>query len=201
MGVGGALHPEWDVFSGRYRPDWCRVLDLPLTAAADAVAGGVARDEVLKRRLARVGLGLTVLRARPDGDELDLDPLIDMAIDLRCGQSPPENVYTERRKLARNLRVLILLDSSGSATDTDADGLTVHDHQRRAAATLAVTLEELGDRVALYAFRSQSRHDVHLLRIKSFAQRFGAVERARLNGLQPFGFTRLGAGIRGPAKS
>ena len=34
-------------------------------------------------------------------------------------------------------------------------GLAVHDHQRRAAATLAVTLEELGDRVAVYAFRSQ----------------------------------------------
>ena len=66
------------------------------------------------------------------------------------GNPNGEDNYT----LARNLGVLILLDASGSATDADPDGLSVHDHQRRAAATLAVTLEELGDRVAVYGFRS-----------------------------------------------
>ena len=120
-----------------------------------------------------------------------------MFVDLRSGYSPPEHVYLERRKLARNLGVLILLDASGSATDTDSDGLAVHDHQRRAAATLAVTLEELGDRVAVYAFRSHGRHAVHLPAIKTFDQRFSAVGRARLNQLQPSGYTRLGAAIRG----
>ena len=75
--------------------------------------------------------------------------------------------------------MLILIDASGSAVDADSDGLAVHDHQRRAAATLAVTLEELGDRVAVYAFRSQGRHAVHLPAIKTFDQNFGAVGRAR----------------------
>ena len=197
LGVGGALHPEWDVFKQCYRPDWCRVIDFPLTAAADVSSAGVPRDDVLRRRLSRVGLGPKVLRGRPDGDELDIEALIDLFVDLRSGYSPPDHVYLENRKLARNLGVLILLDASGSATDTDPDGLAVHDHQRRAAATLAVTLEELGDRVAVYAFRSQGRHAVHLPAIKTFGQRFGAVGRARLNRLQPSGYTRLGAGIRG----
>lgn len=197
LGVGGALHPEWDVFNDRYRPDWCRVIDFPLTAAADVSAAGVPRDDVLRRRLSRVGLGPKVLRGRPDGDELDIEALIDLFVDLRSGYSPPDHVYLESRKLARNLGVLILLDASGSATDTDPDGLAVHDHQRRAAATLAVTLEELGDRVAVYAFRSHGRQAVHLPAIKTFGQRFGAVGRARLNQLQPSGYTRLGAGIRG----
>jgi nitric oxide reductase activation protein len=183
VGVGGALHPEWDVFNDRYRPDWCRVIDFPLTAAADVSAAGVPRDDVLRRRLSRVGLGPKVLRARPDGDELDIEALIDLFVDLRSGHSPPDHVYLESRKLARDLGVLILLDASGSATDTDPDGLAVHDHQRRAAATLAITLEELGDRVAVYAFRSQGRHAVHLPAIKTFGQRFGAAGRARLNQL------------------
>ncbi len=103
------------------------------------------------------GLGPKVLRRRPDGDDLDIEALIDLFVDLRSGFSAPEHIYLERRKLARNLGVLILLDASGSATDADPDGLSVHDHQRRAAATLAVTLEELGDRVAVYAFRSHGR--------------------------------------------
>ncbi len=93
--------------------------------------------------------------------------------------------------------VLILLDVSGSVTDTDTEGLAVHDHQLQAAETLAATLEELGDRVAVYGFRSQGRQAVHLLAIKTFDQRFGAAERSRLGQLQPFGYTRLGAGIRG----
>jgi Mg-chelatase subunit ChlD len=197
VGVGGARYPEWDVFNNRYRPDWCRVIDFPLRAATDVAAAGVTRDDVLRRRLSRIGLGLRVLRGRAEGDELDLEALIDLFVDLRSGYSPPEHVYTERRKLQRNLGVLILLDASGSATDMDSAGRAVHDHQRRAAATFAVTLEELGDRVAVYAFRSQGRHAVHLPAIKTFDQRFGAVGRARLNQIQPSDYTRLGAAIRG----
>lgn len=197
VGVGGALHPEWDVYHDRYRPDWCRVIDYPLTTRADVSAASVARDDVLRRRLTRVGLGPKVLRRRADGDELDVEALVDLSVDLRCGFSPPEHIYNEHRKIARNLGVLILVDASGSATDADPAGLAVHDHQRRAAATLAATLEDLGDRVAVYAFRSQGRHAVHLPAIKTFGQRFSALSRARLNQLQPSNYTRLGAAIRG----
>ncbi|MWA02478.1 VWA domain-containing protein [Actinomadura sp. LD22] len=197
LGVGGALHPEWDVHAGRYRPDWCRVIGFPLTAVADVSAAAVPRDDVLRRRLSRVGLGPRVMRRRRDGDEIDLEALVDLLVDVRSGHSPPEHVYLDRRKTARDLGVLVMLDASGSATDADPDGLAVHDHQRRAAATLAATLEELGDRVAVHAFRSHGRHAVHLPAVKAFGQRFDAVGRARLNQLQPSGYTRLGAGIRG----
>lgn len=196
MGVGGALHPEWDVHGGRYRSDWCRVVDFPVAAAADARPSGAPFDDVLRRRLARVGLGTTVLRARADGDDLDIEALTRMLVDLRSGHSPPEHVYLQRRELTRNLGVLILLDTSGSAADADSAGLTVHDHQRRAAGTLAATLEELGDRVAVYAFRSEGRHAVHLPAVKTFGQRFGAAGQARLDRLQPSGYTRLGAAVR-----
>jgi nitric oxide reductase NorD protein len=197
IGVGGSLHPEWDVHGNRYRPEWCRVIDFPLTAAADVSGGGVPRDDVLRRRLSRVGLGPKVLRGRPDGDEIDIEALIDLFVAVRTGHSPPENVYLDRRELARDLGVLILLDASGSATDADPAGLAVHDHQRRAAAILAATLEELGDRVAVYAFRSHGRHVVHLPAVKTFGQRFDALSRARLNQIEPSGYTRLGAGVRG----
>ncbi|MGE2723680.1 nitric oxide reductase activation protein NorD [Mycolicibacterium pulveris] len=197
VGVGGALHPEWDVHKNRYRPEWCRVIDYPLTTHADVSGAGVARDDVLRRRLSRIGLGTKVLRRRADGDELDIEALVDLSIDLRCGYSPPEHVYVEHHKIARNLGVLILVDASGSATDADPQGLAVHDHQRRAAATLAATLEDLGDRVAVYGFRSEGRHAVHLPAVKTFGQRFNALSRARLNQLQPSNYTRLGAAIRG----
>ncbi len=197
VGVGGALYPEWDVHKNQYRPEWCRVIDFPWRSSHDVSAAGVQHDEALRRRLARLGLGPKVFRRRPDGDDLDIEALIALSVDLRSGHSPPEHIYMERRKLARDLGVLILLDASGSATESDPDGLSVHDHQRRAAATLALTLEELGDRVAVYGFRSHGRSAVHLPCIKPFGHRFGAGSRVRLNQLQPSGYTRLGAGIRG----
>ena len=76
-------------------------------------------DEVLRRRLTRLGLGPKVVRRQPDGDDLDIEALIDLFVDLRAGHSPPEHVYLERRKLDRNLGVLILVDASGSATESD----------------------------------------------------------------------------------
>ncbi|TLG05303.1 VWA domain-containing protein [Nocardia cyriacigeorgica] len=200
FGTQDGFYPEWDVHRDRYRPGWCRVIEHPLVPQADIIgggSGGVVPDNILRRRLARVGLGPKTLRRRPDGDELDLEALIDQSVDLRSGYSPPELVYRERRLLARDLGVLILLDASGSATDADHDGLTVHDQQRRAAATLALTLEGLGDRVALYAFRSHGRHAIHLASIMAFGQRFGAAEQVLLDRLRPSGYTRLGAGIRG----
>jgi Mg-chelatase subunit ChlD len=196
VGVAGALYPEWDIHKNRYRPEWCRVFEFPSRAPADVAAAGVDHDEVLRRRLARLGLGPKVLRRQPDGDDIDIEALTDLFVDLYAGYSAPEHIYLERRKLDRDLGVLILVDASGSATETDPAGLSVHEHQRRAAATLAVTLETLGDRVAVYGFRSHGRGAVHLLAIKPFAQPFGAGGRARLNRLEPFGYTRLGAGIR-----
>jgi nitric oxide reductase NorD protein len=195
-GVRGVLHPEWDVYQNRYKPEHCRVIEFRPGAAPEATVVGVARDEVLRRRLTRLGLGPKVVRRQPDGDDLDVEALIDLFVDLRAGHSPPEHVYLERRKQGRDLGVLILVDASGSATDTDPEGRSVHEHQRRAAATLALTLEELGDRVAVYGFRSHGRGAVHLLALKRFAQRFGAGGRARLDQLRPAGYTRLGAAIR-----
>lgn len=195
-GFGGALYPEWDFRSGRYRREWCRVVDYPLWTIGVGEVGTVDRDEVLRRRLARLGLGPKVVRRRPDGEDLDTDALIDLAVDLHAGHSSNDHIYLERRKIARNLGVLILLDVSGSATESDLNKRTVHDIQRRAAATLTHTLEELGDRVAIYGFRSQGRSSVYMLALKPFSQRFGARGRAQLNRLEPGGYTRLGAAIR-----
>jgi nitric oxide reductase NorD protein len=199
LGVGAALYPEWDAFSGRYRPDWCRVRNYPITDRADVAPADAAIDVVLRKRLSRIALGPRTLRRRSEGDELDTEALVEFVCDLRSGHSPSHNVYTERRTLARELGVLLLLDVSGSATESDPTGRAVHEHQRRAAATLATTLEEVGDRVALYAFRSEGPRAVHLLGVKGFGRRFGAASRGRLNQIQPAGYTRMGAAIRGAA--
>lgn len=198
-GVRAALYPEWDTFRGRYRSEWCRVLEYPMTGRAGIAISDPSIDLVLRKRLLRLALGPRMLRRRPQGEDLDTEALVDFVADLRAGQNPSQSVYAERRTVARELGVLLLLDASGSVTESDQSGRAVHEHQRRAAATLVNTLQEVGDRVALYAFRSDGRRSVHLLEVKEFGERFGAVSRGRLNQIQPAGYTRLGAAIRGAA--
>src|SRR5262249_40912069 len=82
--VAGPPSPEWDAPSTRYRPEHCRVIASPPSSTPDVPDIAVRRDELLRRRLSRLGLGPKVLRRRPDGDDLDIEALIDLFVDLQA---------------------------------------------------------------------------------------------------------------------
>jgi nitric oxide reductase NorD protein len=105
-------------------------------------------------------------------------------------------LYIENQRRRRNLAVLILLDVSASSAEQTPQGGSVHSRQSAAAATLLDSLHTLGDRVALYGFRSKGRASIDLLRVKSFDDPLNGASFDRLASLSPAGFTRLGAAIR-----
>jgi hypothetical protein len=200
---GVAVYPEWDANRRRYRPHWCTVAEVEPPDAARGPAPRVSDDRVLRRRLARLGLGLDAVRRQPEGDELDLDALVDLQIARVADRSgaaatsaPEPHHLIERQRRRRDLAVLVLLDVSGSVAETGTSGGAVHEHQRDAAGALIDALAALGDRVAAYGFHSRGRAAVRLARIKAFADPFDARARARLGALEPGAFTRLGAAIR-----
>jgi nitric oxide reductase activation protein len=123
-----------------------------------------------------------------------------------AGTTPDGGVYIESQRRRRSLAVLVLIDISGSVADrasASAHGLggrTAHEQQCRAAAMLLDTLHGLGDRVALYGFRSHGRGAVYLVRVKGFDETVNGVTYERLGGLTPGGYTRLGAAIRHSAQ-
>lgn len=207
MASGGSLEapaalgyrfPEWDVESGSYRPAWCTVIERspdPALGPADPklVTG---RDNAMRRRLAKIGLSPEVLLRQPIGDDLDLDAAVRSQIAVASGGSPEENVYAASRPHRRELSVLVLLDVSGSTKDPSPAGGTVFDQQQDAAACLVDSLSALGARTACYAFHSQGRHAVHVLRVKTFDETWSQRAHERMASLQPGGYTRLGAAVR-----
>src|SRR6266550_3173449 len=130
------------------------------------------------------------------GDDIDVDAAVEARAELLAGSAPDETIYIDSVRARRDLAVLVLLDVSGSAGEPSATGVAVHQHQRAAGAALTTTLHELGDRVALYAFRSQGRSAVHVLPVKRFDSHLDARLMHRLGGLVPGAYTRLGAAIR-----
>ncbi|MGH9035905.1 MAG: nitric oxide reductase activation protein NorD, partial [Acidimicrobiia bacterium] len=192
----GWCYPEWDEHHQRYRPEWCTVLDFAPVPGDARWRRLPERDDGVRRRLARLGLGLRLTSHQADGEDLDMDAVVQFQVDLMTGAAPHEDIYRQSRRVRRDLSVLVLVDVSGSAVEQDREGAAVHDHQLDAAATLVGELEALGDRVACYGFRSRGRSAVHLLRIKAFDHRFDAGARDRLARLEPVGFTRLGGAVR-----
>src|SRR4029077_18214871 len=150
----GTKYPEWDVHRRRYRRDWCTVQEIAPRPGDDTPLL-VSDGHGLRGPLARLGTGLDRGHRRVEGDDIDIDAVVEARVEMRAGSAPDEAVYIESLRRRRELAVLVLLDISGSAAEPGATGQTVHEQQRAAAAALTVALHDLGDRVALYAYHSQ----------------------------------------------
>ncbi len=191
----GITYPEWDRNKRGYKLDWCtvRMIDPPVS---DLAPFPPADTLGLRRALGRLGMEFQRHHRQRQGDDVDIDAAVESQVQLRAGSVPDEAVYIDTLRCRRDLSVLLLLDVSGSAGEPSATGVPVHEHQRAAAAALALGLHELGDRVALYGFRSQGRSAVHIVPVMRFGEEPDALVMQRLGGLVPGAYTRLGAAIR-----
>jgi nitric oxide reductase NorD protein len=195
------VYPEWDYRQGGYRADHCRVQERAAPPGdADLAARMAAARASVTRQLRRRFEALRPRRVRRprelEGDSVDLDAWHDDWTALRAGRSPDGRIYTKERRERRDVAVALLLDTSGS-TDTWVSGRArVIDVEKDALVCFCEALGALGDRHAVLSFSSHGPGGVRVLRVKGFRERLGDAVRARIAGLEPDGFTRLGAALR-----
>ncbi|MFZ5473446.1 MAG: nitric oxide reductase activation protein NorD, partial [Pseudomonadota bacterium] len=67
---------------------------------------------------------------------------------------------------------------------------------RAALILLCEALETLGDRYAIYGFSGQTRKRCELYRIKTFDEPYSEEVKARISGIEPKDYTRMGFAIR-----
>lgn len=191
----GRRYDEWSAECNSYLSGHCAVAEFDPRVRPDDAPLVTSSDAALRRQLARLGLANQVYRGQPDGDVLDITALVDVVVATHAGARPDPRVYERRRRTAHDLGVVVLLDATGS-TGQSTEGRQVFAAQRELAGRLTTTLEQLGDRVALYGFHSMGREDVRFLRVKTFDDRYSHAAQRRLAALAPTGFTRLGAAVR-----
>jgi hypothetical protein len=155
----GTRYPEWDVHRQRYHHDWCTVHEIE-PCPRDSTPPLASHGYGVRRPLIRLGTGLNHWHRRVQGDDIDIDAAVEARVEAMAGAAPDEAVYVESLRRRRDLAVLVLLDTSGSAAEPGATGESVHEQQRAAAAALTLAFHELGDRVALYAYHSRGRSAV-----------------------------------------
>ena len=196
---GGSLYDEWDHRRGAYRRDWCVLFESDVPQGDAAYVGAVRTRRAgaiaqLKRRFEALRDEERLLKREPEGEDVDFDALVEAWADARGGREPSARLFTRRRRAERDIAVMIMVDMSGSTKGW------VNDCEREALVMLCEALEALGDRYAIYGFSGWSRKRCESYRVKRFDEDYGEAVRARIAGIAPRDYTRMGVAVRHLAK-
>jgi hypothetical protein len=116
-------YDEWDYLNRTYLRAWCRVFEQSLDGEKEEDVAQLkqvirAYQSTVQRQLEHIRpTGLERIRRVQDGDELDLDAIIEARQDIRAGQSPNERVYSRKERVQRDVSAIFLVDLSASTDD------------------------------------------------------------------------------------
>ncbi|MFW6067471.1 MAG: nitric oxide reductase activation protein NorD [Myxococcota bacterium] len=198
-------YPEWDFKKGRYRENWCTVVEERIVAGEGAEGNLAAAGQILKTQrrhvddirghLLRALVKRQVRNRQLEGPDVDVEAIVERHADLAAGHTPPERLYLASRKTLREIAILVLLDTSFS-TDAWIEGRRVLDVEMQSLLVLAEAFEGyVEEEVAVASFRSHTRNDVRFGVLKGFEDSWRQLRRVA-PALAPEGYTRIGAALR-----
>src|SRR5262249_18547796 len=123
------------------------------------------------------------LRGLEDGEDFDLNAVVDAHVARRARHAPSPKLYTQRARQERDVATLFLLDMSAS-TDETAGSRRIIDIAKEALVLMAAALEEIGDAYAIYGFSGQGRDNVQVFPVKSFGERLTSSVKGRIGGIE-----------------
>lgn len=193
------VYDEWDFRRAGFRKGWCALHELELTpAAGDFVRRTVRayRGPLLRIRRAFEFMrsGDRFARRQRDGDELDIDAVIEARADVLAGLAAPEGLFVRLVRDTRDIAAVFLVDMSSSTEGW------VNLAIRESLVLLCEALEVLGDRYAVYGFSGMRRLRSELYRVKRFEEPYGAAVKGRIEAIEPRDYTRMGPPIRHAAR-
>jgi nitric oxide reductase activation protein len=197
------LYPEWNYRSETLREDWVTVVEAAAPLVVPAPAGQQCNQQPLRgwhqalHPRWRQTFCTRRLKRQMEGDEFDLDALVDHVSAQRGKQEPEGRVYTRAGRERRPASVLLLLDLSASTgRHVGASALSLLDRERDAAERIASAFDDARHRIALHGFASNGRSAVRYVKLKEFGTPYTAPQRQRLHALRPAWSTRIGAALR-----
>lgn len=192
---GATLYPEWDFGRQHYRKNWCVMREKDVTPVHDAFAlqtlqkySGLVRH--LRRTFEAMRDENRLLKREATGDEVDIDALVEALADARDGSEMNNRLFMRTYRSERNIAVMFMVDMSGSTKGW------INDAERESLVLLCEALETLGDRYAIYGFSGITRKRCELYRIKRLDEPYNEEVKARISGIRPQEYTRMGFAIR-----
>ena len=192
---GAHLYQEWDFQRLHYRKNWCAVREITIPPGPEGfVEETLEKYHGLTRQLRKTFEAMRdenrLLKRQTEGEEVDLDALVEALADARDGRQMSDRLFTRMHRSERNIAVLFMVDMSGSTKGW------INQAERESLVLLCEALETLGDRYAIYGFSSYTRKRCEIYHVKRFDEPYDRDVRARISGIQPKDYTRMGAAIR-----
>jgi len=189
------LYDEWDHSRQKYRKQWCHLKEISVKPVHDNfVNKTLHKHRGLIKHLHRTFEALREddkrMKRQPFGDDIDLDAVIEAYTDTKMGFEASQNLFTKSRKIDRNIAVMFMIDMSGSTAGW------INEMEREALVLLCESLEILGDRYAIYGFSGVTHERCELYKVKEFNEEYNSDVKARISGIEPQDYTRMGAATR-----
>lgn len=200
--AGHYCYPEWDYRIGLTKKDWCRLNEFQPESVEDISSDRSDKYTHLIEKIHRIVSQFQFDHERKkkqeDGQEIDLDALVDYSIQRKSGHADSENkIYIQHAKhRGREFSLLILLDLSQSMNNLiDQSDSTILEVTLDATAMLSQLIDKLGHSHAIHGFNSNGRNEVNYQILKAFdpAVTFST---AQLYHAQAGLSTRLGTALR-----
>src|SRR5208283_4852205 len=191
----GIKYDEWDYRRAGYRKGWCSLFEQDITPGQEPFVELTLRRywgyvKTLRRKFELLKREPKIQRRRKEGDDLDIDAVVEAFSDTMAGLSPSEDLFVQLSREDRNIAALFLLDMSGSTKGW------VNQAEKEALVLMCEALDALGDRYAIYGFSGLTRNKCEFYRIKSFEEAYTEPIKKRIAGIIPKDFTRMGPPIR-----
>ena len=122
------VYDEWDFRAGDYKPRWCIVRQKMMAEGDPNFFGGTLHSYGgLVSRIRRqfelmVPETMRKVRKLEDGEELDIDDVIEAIVDMKTGVSPSDKFYWRRNKVQREVAAAFLIDTSASTAEAIDEG-------------------------------------------------------------------------------
>jgi len=192
---GAVLYPEWDLGRQHYRKNWCVMREKEVKPVFDdfyrqTLDKHFALVKHLRKAFEAMRDENRYLKRQAFGDEVDIDALVEALADSKDGREMSDRLFIRMHRAERNIAVAFMVDMSGSTKGW------INEAEREALILLCEALELLGDRYAIYGFSGITRKRCELFRIKTFDEPYTEEVKARISGIQPQEYTRMGFAIR-----
>ncbi len=122
------VYDEWDFRAADYKPRWCIVRQKTMAEGDPNFYGGTLHSYGgLVSRIRRqfemmVPEMFRKVRKLEDGEEIDIDDLIEAVVDMKTGASPSDKFYWRRNKVQREVAAAFLIDTSASTAEAIDEG-------------------------------------------------------------------------------
>ncbi|CAN5863383.1 hypothetical protein BH20ACI4_BH20ACI4_18440 [soil metagenome] len=204
-------YDEWDRELNDYRVGWSRVIekkvkqgDRNFVELARSRYRGVISSIRHQFQLMKPE-NLTRINREIDGEDYDLNALVEYVVDRKADGQQSENIYTKRLRKQRDVAVSILLDQSSSTARTITrnplqpythPGRRIIEIEKEGLVLMSEALEAVGDVYSINGFTSEGRRNVKFYVVKDFSEKYSEEIERRIGGITFQNNTRMGAAIR-----